>query len=270
MLGPHIPKVHNARQLISVWGWDCYQTQLGNPRSLEIPYLGEADDCNNPLWIGHAAFVAHATPKYAERTAYYFSELIKRAANARVHTIVIHSGAVSGKFLCIVLDEMERFLKYLYPILEEYDMTLAMEFSASTCAFNLDPQSFIERFEDTRIGYCFDLAHTYAAGCMWENIRKCIKTTPPLVAHINYPGTEHGSSRDVHGWRSKPEYIRRGKTLCLRHYGIDELISEYDTTIRLLQSLKVPMILEGSQFEVSNIMTELKLVKEILCMSQSP
>jgi hypothetical protein len=260
MIGPHCEKMAKQRRYMESMGYPVCQTHFGNPQSFDIPREMHAHYGETGLerWIWHAAFIASANPgeRSYDGCAVYLTEVIK------------HTGTVSGVPVDKVLDGMDRFLRdeAIYFYLGRRDVRLAIELGASTCGLNLNPQLFAERFkENLSVGWCLDLAHSYAAGCTWKTLWEAIRIKPPFVCHANFPGSPFGSSRDIHGWRTLPYMEKQGKLSSTRmDRTVAHLVEHFDITIKMLHDLGVPLIVEGSGFVGCSTQVEMETIRNIV------
>lgn len=274
MIGPHVSRTsdHNIqREIARINGWGSIQTMFGNNQSFDIPpsMLSTYTETNfNPLWFYHAPYTASVNPNERSREgcANLIRAMLKYGRKFHIEAIVIHTGGVVGKLVDNVLDGMEDFFENwgVRDALSRGNTKIAVEIGASTCGFNLEPYRFAERYHN-QIGYCLDLAHSPAAGCGWGVLRDTIEKYPPIVAHVNFPGSLFGSSQDIHSWRTKPELVMIKKKICIRdNTAVKNVTKEYDETLHLLHSLNVPMIVEGSSFPGCTIEEEINTIKKIL------
>jgi hypothetical protein len=274
MIGPHCEKMAKQRRYMESMGYPVCQTHFGNPQSFDIPREMHAHYAEGgpERWVWHAAFISSANPgeKSRDGCAVYLREVIRLAAKFRISDIVVHTGTVSGVPVERVLEGMERFLREegIAAELGRAKTRLAVELGASTCGLNLNPQLFAERFRgDPNIGWCLDLAHSYAAGCTWKTLLEAIRIQPPFVCHANFPGSSFGSSRDIHGWRTLPHLEKQGRATAQRmERTIDHLTEHFDMTIRMLHSAGVPLIVEGSQFPGCSTQVEMGTIRDIVAV----
>lgn len=279
LIGPHtdVPK-YPPRFGARAVGWGCFQSHFGNPHSFNVPGWYESGKDNyDPIdrtceekWFWHASFVASANPgdRSREICAHYLTQVCKHARKYRIDGIVIHTGKVVGIPVEIVESGMVKFLKdyRLLDAARESGTVLAVEMGASTCGFNLNPIRFAQLTNGVAgLGWCLDTAHCHAAGTPWRDVREAIEINPPTVAHINFPGSNFGSSQDIHGWRCHPNMVQHKKEKGSRNTDVAALIcEEFDLTIRQLHAAGVPMIVEGSGFPFCDVHQDIVLIKRIL------
>jgi hypothetical protein len=272
MIGPHCEKMTKQRRYMESMGYPVCQTHFGNPQSFDIPREMHAHygETGTERWVWHAAFIASANPGERSRDgcAVYLREVIKFAEKFRISDIVVHTGTVSGIPVDTVLDGMGRFIREsgIDSGLEATGVQLAIELGASTCGLNLNPQLFAERFKDNlSVGWCLDLAHSYAAGCTWKTLWEAIRIKPPFVCHANFPGSPFGSSRDIHGWRTLPHMEKQGRMSSVRmDRTVAHLVEHFDITIQMLHAAGVPLIVEGSGFSGCSTQIEMGTIQNIV------
>lgn len=273
MIGPRCEWMVKHRRYMEVQGWPVSQTHYGNPQSFSIPAERHAlyNEPGESRIIWHAAFISSVNPAVSSREGCgtYLRQVIQHAAKFRISDIVVHTGAVSGVPIDKVLTGMHGFLsdEGIYSALADAaPVRIAVELGASTCGLNLNPSVFAERFkEHPSVGYCIDLAHVFAAGCPWRELWAAFSVKEPFVVHANFPGSPFGSSRDIHGWRSKPELEKQGrKGLSIRRQDVlDSLIENFDITIKMLHLRGIPLIVEGSGFPGSTVAVEMELLRSL-------
>lgn len=276
LLGPHVDNCIVPRLLARGRGWGVFQTHFGNPQSFEIPAVrmapyGEEYEEREPVWIWHAAFVSSVNPRLSSREgcAEYLARVCSLGRKFRVASVVVHTGAVSGVPIGTVMEGMSDFLNRLVAATPGDGPTVAVEHGASTCGFNLDPRVFATVWRGSpggRVGWCVDLAHVYGAGCPWRILREAIEIYPPAVCHVNFPGSTFGSSRDIHGWRTLPQLVggpRRSVDSRL-DLTVEALVRDWDSIVRLLAGLGVPLIVEGSGFPGCDVFQEIETVRQII------
>jgi hypothetical protein len=241
----------------------------GSSKSLSPPWdLAQewGQQPRDPEWFWHAAYVASANPSRsnAAQNSDYLAFLLEHADKYGIAAIVLHTGATADREIEEVLDTMFEFLND-YSILDLLSTTktkIAVELGANVSEFNCAPGVFAEACRDQPdLGWCLDLAHCNAAGVPWEELREVIKQYPPLVSHVNFPGSAFGSGKDIHGWRSAPKVTKYGPRTKLEE---TVTVSQYDETLHLLALKSVPLIWEGSGLEGSNAQDEFQFISGLL------
>lgn len=269
MIGLHVGKAQDPkdqRAYATSLSLEVFQSNFGSVQSFDIPsdfaMRPTHEEGKEPLWLWHAAYIAGAKPSESSRDGcfYYLKKMIQAAKWWNVKGIVIHTGATVGKSGFEVRDSMLAFLKPF----QDSGVQILVELGASISQFNSCPQLLARAIQmNPHVGWCLDLHHSYAAGVSYSDLRDIIRETPPTLCHCNFPGTVFCSSKDVHGWRMTPEVFKEGKTIKRRgELETKILCDDWDETIRLLKSLNVPLIIEGSGFS-GNYKTELDLVRAL-------
>lgn len=276
MIGMHVNKLdcpHKQRQEARASGLPIFQTMIGSVQSFTIPHdihrPYKIDD-QIPGWIWHAPYVVTAKPnaKSEAINSDHLAALINNADKFKIRSIVVHSGATVGLDAEEVIDRIFTYLRdyYLIDLLESSKVNLAVEIGASCSEFNANPHLWAAASSIyKKVGWCLDLAHVWAAGVTWTKLAEAIAIRPPFVCHVNFPGSERASGQDIHGWRTSPDDVQRGKLMAKRTASErDKLTSDFDNILRLLRAENVPLIIEGSGFTSGSYQTELNVLRSIL------
>lgn len=278
-LGPHTTRLDSPIQQRAAAienKWSAYQTHWANPRTIrtastpkDIP-VKDLDPKKDPVWAFHCAYPAFAAPLKDEKaTANYLARVLESSSLVGAQFVVVHVGETSVSSAKEVADRMRNFLRknrfsdITLKLSEKFPVKLVVENVAAKYEFNQSLIHLIEVIEEfPGIGWCLDTAHSNAAGIPWDEVRTIITEFPPDLAHINFPGSPFGCGRDRHGWRSDP-------TILAGEINEDcdltpEDVKEWDDTVRLLHKEGVPLILEGSGWRTSDILTEIDFVRNLL------
>jgi len=265
-IGPHIKKevTPNAtRDKARREGWGCFQTHWQSPRTLRLKEVLVLEDNtpkeDDPIWVIHSAYPASVTPRpeISRPTYNYIVNLTKQAALIGAQYVVIHVGGTKDKEVSQVEFTIRNFLT-TYKISEWLDqlprsVTLLIENVAAAYPFNQSLKPLIGIVKDyDHVGWCLDLHHSWAAGIPYSEIQALAVEDLPDVVHANFPGSEFGSGRDRHGWRSQWR---------MKPFTTAEQTSEWDTTLKILNEKEIPLILEGSKYPESNLVEELDYIQ---------
>ena len=285
LLGPHIKreKFPDQQRFLAVQsGFGAFQTHWGNPRTsiisdheYELKFSNPKPE-KDPIWVIHTAYTTSANPSYRnkDKVARYLINLINQSYYAGVKYIVLHVGAVKNLQVEWVSTNICSFLEEYY-ILEALSLNkdnrkvkLLIENMASVSPFNVDLKNLINvtnKYED--VGWCLDLCHAYAAGISFKDLQEAIDLCPPDVSHINFPGSKFGSGKDRHGWRTT-------KSILNNQLNYDSLVSpqdiiSWDSIVKYLYSLRIPLILEGGSFPGVSMKEELSFIRSMLQPEES-
>jgi hypothetical protein len=257
LIGPHCNPSTSPRMDALQAKWTVFQSNYCTTQSLATPKSLPREDIDYPIWFWHASYMASTNPNWAIRTGVgaYLREMLDDAIAMNIKGCVIHAGAMVDRPINHILDGTERFLA-------EFGLNrdlIAIELPAWRTTLGRDPTPFVERFP-----WCLDLAHTFAAGCPWDLLHRVVESYPPRVCHINFPGSPFGSGKDVHGWRCNPALHMVSKTMMLRPaHVITDIVTQYDSLIRLLIAKQIPMIVEGSSFPIADKVSEVNFIRSL-------
>ena len=118
------------------------------------------------------------------------------------------------------------------------------------------------------VGWCLDTHHAHAAGVPVDEIIDTVNEYKPDVVHLNFPGAPFGSGRDRHGWRSIFDLDLSNRpsneVIQEKHQLTVSQILNWDKLARHLNSLNLPLILEGSSETNSDLTREFQTVRYLL------
>lgn len=275
LIGAHTRKNETpdkTRQMVKTLGWSALQTHWGSPRTLKLPDTVAGMDQStykhgeDPVWVFHSAYVAHSTPPQSSRAAAgaYLKKLFKHAATVGSAYVVLHTGGTKEKAREAIIEDMQDFFatykinEYLQELSKGagYPIKLAIENVAAKYPWNQDLFNIANTVKPySHIGWCLDLAHSWAAGCDLQHTLDVVNTEPPLICHSNFPGSKFGSGLDRHGWRYQPHNTPANP---------EQLeIDAWDEVIRSLAKQNVILIVEGSGSIEGDMITEVEMLKKI-------